>query len=313
VRTVGDLFDAWLAHVDGRLEVATVIGYRSVVRQLRPLVGSRDLSSLTAADLDHLYRELLAGARSSQTVHRHHRVFHAALRQAVRWGWLSANPADAASPPRLRRRRIRPPTAADVVGLIEAAASASPDFAVALRVLVATGMRRGEVCGLRWRNVDLAAGTMHIESSVVHAETGIIEKDTKTHAARRLTLDAGTVAVLRGHRLECERRAAAQGQVMTGDAFVLSDRGDGTAPWRPNRLTQTFARLRTQLGLDGVRLHDLRHVQATELIAAGVDVRTVAGRLGHADPSTTLRIYAAFTEPADQAAAQVVGRLLDRL
>ena len=108
MRTVGDLFDAWLAHVDGRLEVATVIGYRSVVRQLRPLVGSRDLSSLTAADLDHLYRELLAGARSSQTVHRHHRVFHAALRQAVRWGWLSANPADAASPPRLRRKHDLP-------------------------------------------------------------------------------------------------------------------------------------------------------------------------------------------------------------
>jgi integrase len=64
------------------------------------------------------------------------------------------------------------------------------------------------------------------------------------------------------------------------------------------------------LGLDHVRLHDLRHFQATELIAAGVDVRTVAGRLGHADPSTTLRVYAAFMEPADQGAAKVIGRLL---
>jgi integrase len=227
--TVGELFDAWLAHVDGRLEVATVIGYRSVVRQLRPLVGGRDLSALTVADLDGVYVELLAGPRSAQTVHRHHRVFHAALRQAVRWGWLASNPADAASPPRLRRRRVRPPTAGDVVRLIDAAASsASPDLAVALRILVATGMRRGEVCGLRWRDVDLATGTLRIESSVVHAEVGIVEKDTKTHAARRLYVDGGTVA----------------------------------------------------------------------------------GRLGHADPSTTLWIYAAFMEPADQGAARIIEGLL---
>ena len=92
---------------------------------------------------------------------------------------------------------------------------------------------------------------------------------------------------------------------------MLANGAEGAMPWRPNRLTQAFARLRTPLGLDRVRLHDLRHFQATELIAAGVDVRTVAGRLGHADPSTTLRIYAAFTRPADARAARVVGRLLD--
>ena len=92
---------------------------------------------------------------------------------------------------------------------------------------------------------------------------------------------------------------------------MLSDAPDGRRPWRPNRLTQAFARLRSPLGLEGVRLHDLRHFQATVLIAAGVDVRTVAGRLGHADPSTTLRIYAAFMEPADRAAARVVEATLD--
>ena len=238
-------------------------------------------------------------------------MLHAALRQAVRWGWLSSNPADAASPPRLRRRRIRPPTADEVLRLIAAAASSgSPDLGVALRVLVATGMRRGEVCGLRWRDVDVVAGTLRIEGSVVHGEVGIVEKDTKTHGVRRLSIDGGTVAVLRAHRAECARGALAGGMILGADAFVLSSSVDGLVPWRPNRLTQSFARLRSSLGLDGVRLHDLRHFQATELIAAGVDVRTVAGRLGHADPSTTLRTYAAFMEPADQGAARVIERLL---
>ena len=312
MHTIAELFDAWLAHADGRLEVATMVGYRSVVRQLVPLVGARDVRQLTAADLDRLYGHLLAGGRSSRTVHRHHRVLHAALRQAVRWEWLSSNPADSSTPPPLRRRRIRPPEAADVRRLIDAAErSKTPDLAIALRILVATGMRRGELCGLRWREVDLDAGALRIEGSVVHGEVGIIEKDTKTGDARRLSLDAGTVAVLRCHREVSETRASDAGCALVPEAFVLSDAPDGRRPWRPNRLTQSFARLRSPLGLEGVRLHDLRHFQATVLIAAGVDVRTVAGRLGHADPSTTLRIYAAFMEPADRAAARVVEATLD--
>ena len=312
MRTVGELFDAWLAHVATRLEIATVISYRSVVRQLRPLIGDRPLEELTPAELDGVYVRLLDAGRAASTVHRHHRALHSALRQAVRWGWLSANPADAATPPRAPRRRIRPPTAADVGRLIAAAAhSGTPDLAVALRVLVATGMRRGALCALRWRDIDTDMQALRVEGSMVHGETGLVEQDTKTHAARRLTLDAGTVAALEQHRMECERRAMAQGRSLSADAFVLSDSADGLLPWRPNRLTQSFARLRAQLGLDAVRLHDLRHFQATELIAAGVDVRTVAGRLGHADPATTLRIYAAFARPADERAARVVGRLLD--
>jgi integrase len=311
MRTVAELIDAWLVHADGRLEVATMVGYRSAARQLVPLIGAVALHELTTADLDRLCADLRAGGRAPSTVDRYYRVLHAALRQGVRWGWLAANPADATSAPRVRRRQIRPPAAADVVRLIDyAAASGAPDLAVALRLLVATGMRRGEVCGQRWRDIDLEAGTLRIEGSVVHAAVGVVEADTKTHQARRLTLDSGTAAVLRRHLQTCRARGRGLGVSLAPDAFVLSDASDGREPWRPNRLTQAFARLRTQLGIDGVRLHDLRHFQATELIAAGVDVRTVAGRLGHADPSTTLRIYAAFMEPADQAAARVIEALL---
>ncbi|MBV8984545.1 MAG: site-specific integrase [Acidimicrobiia bacterium] len=307
MRTVGELVEAWLAHASTRLEVATVMSYRTAVGQCLPHIGAVPLADVSPAVLDALYVRLLADGRRASTVHRYHRALHAAFRQGVRWGWLATNPADVASPPRVHRRRIRPPSAADVVRLIDTAA---PDLAVALRVLVATGMRRGEVCGLRWRDVDLAESSIRIETSVVHGETGLIEKDTKTHAARRLSLDAGTVAVLRAHRHARGRRAVGAGVVLRPDAFVLSDCVDGADPWRPNRLTHAFARLRATLGLDDVRLHDLRHFQATELIAAGVDVRTVAGRLGHADPSVTLKVYAAFMQPADEAAARVIEGLL---
>src|SRR3954447_23146929 len=100
MRTVAELFEAWLAHADSRLEVATVLGYRSAVRQLVPLIGGLPLAELTVADLDRLCVELRGGGRAPATVDRYFRVLHAALRQGVRWGWLASNPADATSAPR---------------------------------------------------------------------------------------------------------------------------------------------------------------------------------------------------------------------
>jgi len=94
------------------------------------------------------------------------------------------------------------------------------------------------------------------------------------------------------------------------DAFIFSPYLDGCKPFRPDNVTNFFIRVRDSLGLTDVRLHDLRHFTATQLIGAGVDVRTVAGRLGHADPSLTLRVYAHVIEERDRAAAAVMGRVL---
>jgi integrase len=94
------------------------------------------------------------------------------------------------------------------------------------------------------------------------------------------------------------------------DAFVFSHRVDGSAPFRPDNVTGFFIRVRDALGLDGIRLHDLRHFTATQLIAANVDIRTVAGRLGHSDPSLTLPVYSHVIEERDRAAAAIMGRAL---
>jgi integrase len=136
-------------------------------------------------------------------------------------------------------------------------------------------------------------------------------KDTKTHAERVIALDPATIALLGAHRTYTEERAAACGTVTVPGAFILSHSPDGSKPMRPDRATDVFRRLRHDVGLGTARLHDLRHFVATQLIGAGHDIRTVSGRLGHAQTSTTLNTYAAFLGVRDRAAAHQLATLLE--
>jgi integrase len=174
-----------------------------------------------------------------------------------------------------------------------------------------TGMRRGELCALRWSDVDLDHGELDVSRSVVVAVGGLAEKTTKTDRFRRVALDEVGVLLLRQHQANVTTWAREAGTVVPNDAYVFSPYVDGHSPFRPDNVTSFFIRVRDSLGLKDVRLHDLRHFTATQLIGAGVDVRTVAGRLGHSDPSLTLRVYSHLIEERDRAAASIMGRMLD--
>jgi integrase len=166
-----------------------------------------------------------------------------------------------------------------------------------------TGARRGELCGLRWQHVDLDAGVVTFERSIGQIAGQMWEKGTKTHQTRRVTVDSETVEILREHRQRCDERASSGGISVRPDGFVFSLTPDCSTQIRPDTITQRYGRLAKRLGIE-TNLHALRHYSATELIAAGVDPRTVAGRLGHAGGgSTTLRVYSAWVAEADQRAA----------
>jgi integrase len=229
----------------------------------------------------------------------------------VRWGWLPINPAAAASPPKVPMPGLKPPVPADIARLFALAQERDPELAVFVMVAAATGARRSELVAVRWRSVDLDAGTVVIERGVVMGPDGLVEKGTKTHGIRRVSLDATTVGQLRAHRRRLLDRAMVCGIALAEGAFVFTASIDGSIGWRPDSTTRAFRRLCEQLGLEGVRLHDLRHYVATRLLAAGVDVRTVAGRLGHRNAATTLNVYAHFLAEADRDAANVLGRLFD--
>jgi integrase len=316
--TFGELLDRWMALSAPDWSPSTVQVNRAFVeRYIRPALGRRPLRRITVAELDRFYTSLRERGSvtdeplAPRTVRRVHNIVRRALEQAVRWGWLASNPAAKASPPKLGRLDIQPPAPADVARLLTAAAEQDPEFALFLRLAAATGARRGELCGLRWNRVDLAGGAVLIDRSVVESDDGLVEKDTKTHQARRVALDGTSVALLIAHREHCDTRAVLAGVVRPPDAYVFSNAIDGAAPLNPHAVSRHFSRLCQRVGLEGVRLHDLRHYVATRLIAAGVPVRTVSGRLGHASAATTLSVYAHFVEATDHDAARLLGLLLD--
>lgn len=310
--TVGQLLEQWLEQITPRRSPTTIRGYRDKVRRLSAVLGRIRLAKLSAADLDRAYARWLAEGLSPMTVHGLHAVLSASLRQAVKWGTIRSAVTERASPPPLT---VKPAVAADpqvIQRLIAGAESRSPALAAAITVGALTGARRGELCGLRWGDLDAAASVLHIRRAVKHGldHRQVVVGETKTHQERRVSLDAAAVAALAMHRARAEEWGAAVGVTVDAASYMLTLDPTGRDPWKPDSLSQAFRRLCDSVGVTGLRFHDLRHFSASMLIGAGFDPRTVAGRLGHADPALTLRIYAGAIEARDRAAADAIGAIL---
>ena len=205
---------------------------------------------------------------------------------------------------------IEPPDVGKVVALLELANTEYPEFGTFLQLAVITGARRGELCALKWERIDWARETLAISQSIAEVKGGIVEKGTKTHAVRRIALDTQTLAVLDTHRKRSAALAEQAGCELTTDSYVFSCAPGAAVPWTPSYASKTFQRLRGSVGLASARFHDLRHFAATRLLSAGMPVRTVSGRLGHANAATTLGVYAHFTEASDRVTADAIARLI---
>lgn len=309
--TLSDLLDAWLDLAQRDLSPTTLVEYRRLIeRRIRPGLGNVALTKVSTGQLDAFYQALTRDAGlSASSVRQVHSVIRRALRQAVKWGWLAHNVAVNASPPRVSQKEAAPPGRAELRQLIATAGDKDPHLGTLIRLAASTGMRRGELCGLRWTDIDLDRSRLRVSRAVVTVEGRNFDKDTKTRATRRITLDKATVESLAEHHRSMTQRATDCGTRLERDAYVFTNAPDGVAPLTPANVTNAFRNLP---GNDGqFRFHDLRHAHATQLLANGVPVRTVAGRLGHATASTTLNIYAHVIEESDQAAADVIGDILD--
>jgi len=311
--TFGQLLDRWLEESE-RLDLSptTLRTYRAQIKHtIRPRLGKVKLSQLTAKHLDDLYGFMKDDGKSPKTIRNHHAIISSALHQGVRWGWVKTNVAERAKPPRVAQRRVQAPSVDVVRDVIEEAEKRDPKLAPLLMLAALTGMRRGELCALRWSDVDLELGTLEVSRSVVVVVGGVAEKTTKTDRSRTVALDAVGVALMKRQQEQVRKWVKeAGGKSLPPDAFVFSPVVDSLLPFRPDNVTSFFIRVRNEVGAPNVRLHDLRHFTATQLIGAGVDVRTVAGRLGHSDPSLTLRIYSHALEERDRAAATIMGNVL---
>lgn len=305
---LGAYLDEW---ADGlRLAPSTVASYRKNIRlHLAPYVGTVALASLTTARINTLYRALETRGRSDhkageglspRTVRYIHTILRAALQAAVNSDRLAKNPADRANPPTAKQAKapeMHPWTARQLRAFLDWSKDGSQLHA-AWHVLAMTGMRRGELLALRWRDVDLDAGTIRIRRSVgvvrVKGEVmQVREGDTKTAKPRVVDIDEGTAAILKAHKRE---RGGLALQLARDGALVFGDiEGEHR---HPERFSRTFkehlTRCRKQIGEDlpMIRLHDLRHTHATLLLAKGVPLKVVSERLGHASATITLTVYA---------------------
>jgi integrase len=209
-------------------------------------------------------------------------------------------------PPAAPTPKPKPPSAREAARLVTEAWK-DPDWGAMVWVAMTTGARRGELCGLRWSDIDHAGAVIMLHKSRAQVGREQWEKDTKTHQQRRIALDAETVIVLEEHLARCAAAAKSIGVKLAPDAFVFSRVPDGLTPLSPDSVTQRYRRMAVRIKID-TTIHALRHYSATELIASGIDIRTVAGRLGHGGGgATTLRVYAAWVSEADQRAAETIG------
>ena len=340
--TLGYLLDEWLA--GHQVEETTRTSYRVAIEKfIKPAVGDTSLTRLAqlgARPFEQLYAELRVCRRrckgrtfiehrtyrahvcdercvphtcnplSVSSVRECHAVLSGALNAAMRWGWIAVNPLEAVKRPRQQHPKPDPPTAEEAARIVSAAWEQDVDWGTFIWLAFITGARRGELLGLAWEHLDLAAGLLTIRRNLVRQNGQIVIKETKTHQMRVVSLDPGTVAILTAYKQRVQRCCTELGTTLDDDAFVFSYVPDHCRHCDPDGITHRYTKMTADLGID-THLHALRHYSATELIAAGVDVRTVAGRLGHGGGgATTLRVYAAWLAATDKTAA---GLLASRL
>ena len=310
--TVSGLVDRWLEHCEtlGR-SPTTMRKYRDIIeRVIRPELGAIKLDKLTARHLDALYAKLTKKGNKPATVRRVHALIGAALHQAEKWDLVEASVARKASPPPVRPEPVAAPSPEEVRALVVTAEAMEPALGALLLIGALTGARRGELCALRWSDVDLTNRTLTIARSVYETEGGgWAEKETKTHQVRTIGLDDVALAVLERHRAAVDSLAAHLVLKGSADGFVFSRSPVGAEPIRPDVVTKLTKKAAKVAGVE-THLHALRHFSATQAIAAGFDPVTVAGRLGHRDSSVTLRVYSHVLEGRDRELASALGRML---
>lgn len=328
--TVRELLERWqreYADAPGKLSPTTRQRYASIIeRHLIPSLGHLRLSRLTPLQIHESYTRAMRTGKASRrktgedeppaapsglsptTVRQHHAVLHRALGWAVRMRLIANNPADAVEPPQPARREMRALSPDEMRKLLDAARET--ELYVPVVLALTTGMRRGEILALRWRDVSLRDATAHVSRTVVETKSGGLEyKEPKTQSARRLVaLPPSAVAALKWQRRDQgRRRKKLAGQYEERNLVV--DLATG-APMRPDALSASFRRLARRAKLEGVRFHDLRHTHATALVAAGEHPKVISDRLGHASTAFTLTTYGHVLPAMQRAAAERFEELL---
>jgi integrase len=289
----------WLTTTRHTVRPSTFRRYQDIVRlHLAPALGHYRMDQLRPEHVQDMFAAKLKAGLSPQSVGHLRAVLRTALRQAVEWGTLNRNPAALAKPPRVSRHefRILDPEAARTLLVAAEGDRLEALYSVAL----ALGLRQGEALGLRWKDVDLDAGQLHVRHALQRVDGDLVLVEPKTDRSRRtLRLPPAVVGALRRHR---QRQEAELGAIPGPTSFIFTSI-TGT-PLDDSNVRKSFRQILARAGLPAIRFHDLRHSCATLLLAQGVPPRVIMDTLGHSSIRLTMNTYShVLPELRDEAAA----------
>jgi integrase len=312
----GSLLDRWEETLD--VSPKTAERYKELIRlHVRPHLGDEKARSITTAKIESVYSRLRSGVRpdgtsgarplSPRTIGHIHRRVVQVLALAERDKIIPSNPARLAKRPKIIKVEVEildQTQVSDVLKMLRGRAM----WLLALTGL-ATGLRRGELLGLRWKDVDFDSGTIQVVQSLEQTKAkGLRLKAPKTKQGRRqLSVPSSVITELRGHKSKQSEERLALGLGRDPEDGLVFRHPDGS-PLRPDNVSGEWRRLVGTLKLPKVSLHAWRHTHASQLISAGMDVLTISRRLGHASPSITLDVYGHLFAPTDKEAAAVFER-----
>jgi integrase len=315
--TLSAFLSRWLDHIKSQVSPKSFERYAGIVNQnITPALGAVVLTKLKPAQISDLYASALAGGRrddkagglAPRTVGHMHRVLKQALNQAVRWELLNHNPADAVDPPKVEWKPVQTydlPQTADVIEHFRGRALFIPVLLASL-----CGLRRGEICAMRWKNVDLDGNQLSVVESLEQTRAGLRFKSPKSGKGRTVALSETVAAELRAYRSKRAQEMLRLGGGLSGDDLVIAHE-DGSQI-TPIYISQQWARLIAKTPLARLRFHDLRHAHATHMLANGVHPKVASERLGHSKVGITLDLYSHVIPGMQADAAATVDAALQK-
>lgn len=302
--SVTQFIERWLKSCERHLKPRTLQRYRELmVRHALPVIGGLELRKLRPLHIEKMLLHIRERGLSERTALHVYRVLYTALEQAIKWQIVDRNAAASVVPPKPPRKSVDPPDAADIARLLEAVRDS--EIEIPTVIAIGTGMRLGEALGLRWRDVDLEAGSARVVQTIqVDRSFGT----PKTHrSARPIGLPQFVIEALKAHR-----RRQNQARLVAGEAWhelnLISCRPDGT-PLDPRRVSRLFSATAERLEL-GFTFHGLRHAYASLMLLSGVDLKVISGLLGHSSIGITADLYLHVAERANKEAAEKLNALL---
>jgi len=308
--TVAGFLHQWLRdYVSHGVRPVSAQGYSQwIERHIIPELGKLKLIQLQPLHIQNFYHKLIENGRidgngglSPQSVLHIHRLLHNALSHGVKWGIIGRNVADAVDPPRVRQKQMKSMDAEGVNCLLEA--SRETIYHPLFHLAVFTGMRRSELLGLRWCDVDLDMATVSVTQVLHHLRNGqIVFLEPKTpRSKRQIDLPPTAVIALREHKQRKEVEYLMSGTPLSPEDLVFTN-PEGK-PLLPTSVTHAFTKMVRRIDLYGIRFHDLRHTHASLMLRQGVNIKALQERLGHSTITTTLDIYAHVTPGMQKEAA----------